>query len=176
MNAPWKLYDLLYSYGECAEILEIAEQNISTNISDQGAFFKKLQCYPVESKVMGDLLDLFFETVEHTNEDFYGFDIKRPRGFNLNYYRNNDEYAYHLDKQPPGYKSDIKITAVLNISLEPFQGGEFEFFTGKDERVHNIDLTGSLLIFPSYLYHRVKPVTSGTRISLSTWYTGPNWK
>ena len=34
----------------------------------------------------------------------------------------------------------------------------------------------SVLLFPSYLLHRVKPVTKGTRRSLVLWISGPKFK
>jgi PKHD-type hydroxylase len=32
---------------------------------------------------------------------------------------------------------------------------------------------GTAVIFPSHLYHRVTPVTAGTRRSLVAWFVGP---
>ena len=34
----------------------------------------------------------------------------------------------------------------------------------------------SVIIFPPYLLHGVEPVTSGERIAISGWLTGPNFK
>ena len=31
---------------------------------------------------------------------------------------------------------------------------------------------GSIIVFPSFVWHRVKPVTSGTRYSLVAWHLG----
>ena len=35
---------------------------------------------------------------------------------------------------------------------------------------------GSIIVFPSHLWHRVRPVTSGTRYSLVTWNLGKPFK
>jgi PKHD-type hydroxylase len=35
---------------------------------------------------------------------------------------------------------------------------------------------GSLVVFPSYAIHEVKPVEKGTRYSLVTWVTGKQFK
>ena len=35
---------------------------------------------------------------------------------------------------------------------------------------------GSIVVFPSYTWHRVSPVTSGTRLSLVQWNLGPGFK
>ena len=35
---------------------------------------------------------------------------------------------------------------------------------------------GSIVVFPSFVWHRVKPVTSGTRYSLVIWNLGYPWR
>ena len=35
---------------------------------------------------------------------------------------------------------------------------------------------GSIVVFPSFLWHRVKPVTKGTRYSLVLWHLGYPFK
>ena len=35
---------------------------------------------------------------------------------------------------------------------------------------------GSVLVFPSYLVHRVSEITKGTRRSLVNWIEGPRWR
>jgi len=35
---------------------------------------------------------------------------------------------------------------------------------------------GSVLIFPSYINHKVSPVTKGIRRSLVAWFSGPRWR
>jgi PKHD-type hydroxylase len=47
--------------------------------------------------------------------------------------------------------------------------GEFEITNIKPK-------TGSVIVFPSYVHHRVKPVTKGTRYSVVAWYGGPPFK
>tara|TARA_B110000285_G_scaffold101006_2_gene114993 strand:+ start:723 stop:959 length:237 start_codon:yes stop_codon:yes gene_type:complete len=64
-----------------------------------------------------------------------------------------------------------------------YQGGELEFdFRNyephmRDELKHRVQCKeilpkGSIIVFPSFVWHRVKPVTSGTRYSLVVWNTG----
>jgi PKHD-type hydroxylase len=50
------------------------------------------------------------------------------------------------------------------------EGGEFEIFNG--EKVF-IDLkVGEVVVFPTWLFHRVSPVLKGKRLSLITWMKG----
>jgi len=55
-----------------------------------------------------------------------------------------------------------------------YEGGEFEFLLVTDELGPRS--RGSLIAFPSYLAHRVRPVTSGTRLSLVSWIGGPPFR
>ena len=57
------------------------------------------------------------------------------------------------------------MSIILN---DEYEGGEFEFFA-KDTILSK---RGTIIVFPSYMQHRVKPVTKGTRYSLVTWFCG----
>ena len=68
-----------------------------------------------------------------------------------------------------------------------YRGGELEFdFRNydphmRDESQHlkkakEILSKGSIIVFPSHVWHRVKPVTSGTRYSLVVWHLGKPFK
>ena len=63
----------------------------------------------------------------------------------------------------------------MNLSNEPYEGGDFFMFFGFDKLIPELHQRGSLLVFPSHLYHKVTPVNSGKRITLSTWLQGPNF-
>tara|TARA_B100001027_G_C16254581_1_gene326229 strand:+ start:328 stop:978 length:651 start_codon:yes stop_codon:yes gene_type:complete len=68
-----------------------------------------------------------------------------------------------------------KISASLILN-DDFEGGEFEvrYFEDTDVQVRTIPASaGDMLIFPSWMEHRIKPVTKGTRYSVVIWYAGP---
>ena len=87
-----------------------------------------------------------------------------------------DHYDWHHDINWNGYNiSDRKISITVQLSdINEYEGGDFEF----DEIKTNADFKskGTVLIFPSYLRHRILPITSGTRYSLVAWFSGPRWK
>jgi len=83
-------------------------------------------------------------------------------------------YDWHSDD---GYKvgknglvRKLSISILLNDS---FEGGLFEFknFDKQPELKQ-----GSIIVFPSFLQHRVTPVTAGTRYSAVTWVSGPAYR
>jgi len=88
------------------------------------------------------------------------------------------KYDWHVDTDwcdARGYL-DRKLSITVQLSdPSEYEGGDFEFLEveqippwGKNK--------GSVLVFPSYLSHRVSPVTSGVRRSLVAWFSGPKWR
>ena len=81
------------------------------------------------------------------------------------------------DPQLLGTVRKISASVILN---DDYEGGEMEFKTVNDDgefEITNIKpKTGSVIVFPSYVHHRVKPVTKGTRYSVVAWYGGPPFK
>ena len=73
-----------------------------------------------------------------------------------------------------------KLTAIIQLSDEKdYQGGDFEFgITNEsgDDLVKGNKNKGCLLIFPSFLSHRVAPITNGFRYSIITWAEGNTFK
>jgi PKHD-type hydroxylase len=67
---------------------------------------------------------------------------------------------------------------------EDYEGGELEFglFNPNTKRKYNflkceeIKPQGSIVVFPSFLWHRVTPVTKGKRNSLVIWSQGDRFK
>ena len=64
-----------------------------------------------------------------------------------------------------------------------FEGGDLEFYDysppGKKNKIlktNDIKQKGTIITFPSFIIHRVLPVTKGTRYSLVVWHTGPQLK
>ena len=75
----------------------------------------------------------------------------------------------------------LSLTINLNIPGE-YEGGNLKFDYGPHapgERYHEcteIRPQGSIIVFPSYMYHQVTPVTKGTRYSLVLWTLGNPFK
>ena len=63
---------------------------------------------------------------------------------------------------------------------DDYEGGELEFKILTPMGTEQISTVkgkkGDVIVFPSYLLHRVKPVTKGTRYSVVAWFGGPPFK
>lgn len=82
-------------------------------------------------------------------------------------------FRWHTDIIPSDLTRKISISVPLNNASE-FEGGVLEFNFGAIQRPPQI--AGSPIMFPSWVLHRVTPVTRGKRYSLVAWIRGPNWR
>jgi len=178
MLYDWYFIKNVYNPAECRDIVNHCQNNISNKIKDIHPESKKLKAAPIETITFDGKLDRFFNLVYNINQRMFGLRVwnQVPLSINFNTYEAGHEYQYHRDKTEAGEMSDVKLTAILNLSLTSFTGGDFSFFVGQEKIIPEINEIGSLLIFPSYLYHKVSPVTHGQRMTLSAWLEGPNWK
>ena len=92
--------------------------------------------------------------------------------------------------QPRGYTDNPnmigkirKLSMTINLNKPgEYEGGNLKFDFGphaSGKRFHEcteIRPQGSIIVFPSYVYHQVTPVTSGTRYSLVLWSLGQPFK
>ena len=111
------------------------------------------------------------------NAQFFDFDIS---GFvediqYMVYDSGGDHYTWHMDKgnlnNPPR-----KLSMVMQLSdSDEYEGGDLEFMLGPD--IIKAERTkGIIYMFPSWILHRVTPVTAGTRRSLVVWIAGPRFR
>tara|TARA_R110000796_G_scaffold3249_1_gene12699 strand:- start:2492 stop:3073 length:582 start_codon:yes stop_codon:yes gene_type:complete len=102
-------------------------------------------------------------------------------------YKKNQFYDWHQDAGRDVYKSkdlnwDNKIRKLsIIVSLtdpKKYTGGELEIeLPGKKKKINTLKLKrGTIVVFPSFIWHRVKPVKSGERNSLVNWIIGKPWQ
>jgi PKHD-type hydroxylase len=108
-------------------------------------------------------------------------------------YKLNQFYDWHCDSWESAYANKDnpdtfgkirKLSVTCSLSApEDYEGGELEFdFRNTDpdkpaiRKCAEIKPRGSIVVFPSHVWHRVKPVTKGTRYSLVIWNLGYPFK
>jgi PKHD-type hydroxylase len=122
--------------------------------------------------------------IEVANDRWYNFDINGYDFLQYGEYHGttNGNYDWHTDlifgSRQEG--SNFSETRKMSISLllndpSEFEGGELEFKCGVDELIPDMK-KGTAIIFPSFMLHRVRPVTKGIRKSLVIWTLGPKFK
>ena len=108
------------------------------------------------------------------NKEMWNFDIW---GYHdslqyTRYYGNGGHYDWHADLGPG--LSNRKLSVVLQLSdPSEYEGGDLEINPGGNIMTVPKEM-GLICFFPSFLLHRVTPLTSGNRITLVTWLCGAN--
>jgi PKHD-type hydroxylase len=91
------------------------------------------------------------------------------------YYEGGGHYDWHVDIGP-GSISDRKISCSVQLSdPNKYEGGDLEVWSGGEFKVIE-RRQGSAIFFPSFLMHRVTPITKGIRKSLVLWMGGGSYK
>jgi PKHD-type hydroxylase len=129
-----------------------------------------------------ELLNNLVPFINNANSEAnWNFELNWCENFQYTVYEKNDKYDWHTDyvlqEENSADNRKLSFTLLLN---DDFEGGEFELEAGApsiEERHVTVEMKkGDILFFPSYTWHRVKPVTKGTRKSLVGWIHGPNWQ
>ena len=121
------------------------------------------------------------DAIYQLNEHFYQFDVYGYNAFQYTKYLSSEKgfYNFHTDTvfgsdKPATMSNTRKLSAVLLLSdpKKDFSGGDFEIFL-----LGKVPLQkGQLILFPSFIAHKVNEVTSGERRSLVVWVEGPKFK
>ena len=116
------------------------------------------------------------------NDEMWNFDIySAPENIQYTEYHGDvqGEYAWHQDIGPDELSTrKISITVQLSDDSE-YEGGDLLFWLGGVDFSNCLEAPrgkGTVVVFPSYLYHAVKPVTKGVRKSFVIWLGGGHYK
>ncbi|WP_421905413.1 prolyl hydroxylase family protein [Mameliella sp.] len=84
-------------------------------------------------------------------------------------------FDWHSDIGAGAFARKRKLTLVAQLSeSDAYEGGRLEL-NGNGHVETAAVARGSAILFPSFTLHRVTPVTSGQRYSLTTWVHGPEF-
>ena len=170
----------------CNEIIELGKNQLHKGGVGEGDVNKNIRnsevCFFNGSLTYFNLYKPLLELVQQVNNKFYEFDIKEPETFQLTKYdeKNQGFYKPHIDgfyDNPPNqFVRKLSMSAQLT-SPEYYEGGQLEFPDDKENFVEeDTREQGTVIFFPSYLKHGVRPVTKGTRYSLVSWFVGPSFR
>jgi len=122
--------------------------------------------------------DRLMNYITIANENMWGFDLYSVLdSIQYTQYDGTEQgfYDWHLDTGPDEL-SYRKVSLVVQLS-DPiaYEGGDLEIRSGGGLSKASKTI-GTVTIFPSYLLHRVTPVTSGLRESLVLWAGGEHYR
>ena len=130
--------------------------------------------------------DLIWDYMLAANEQAgWNYEITAAESPQLTRYKETGYYTWHADgigshnevyhdpdnKFRHGNTRKLTMSVILN---DDYTAGDLEIFKA-DNPLPKLK-EGSIVVFPSFLHHRVTPVTEGTRYSLVSWFLGPPFK
>jgi len=186
-NQVYMSDDPLYSEDEVKTIVDVFESSQSkvTEPESKKSFtgIKKSRVSCVPWPVLKNYLGKFERFIFDTNKHLFKYDLiplDDSHSLNLNHYDlKNPSYDWHMDGTKNFQDYDLKLTVLLNVSTEKYTGGNLKLFNiGEKSNQIIVDKfkPGYCLIFTSNHFHKVDPVTSGVRKTLSYWAKGPLWR
>ena len=148
----------------------------------------------IEDKWIYDILNPFIHGANRNSGWNFEWDWNEPSQFTK--YGKNQFYKWHVDMNTTPYDENYpnknlrnkirKLSLTLQLT-DPsgYEGGDFQFKwldyvknvnSAKIVTVKEARALGSVIIFPSYIWHRITPITKGTRLSLVNWSVGKPFK
>ncbi len=136
----------------------------------------------IVSSQLGELYNHFFASLVPYIASAREEAVKSPAPASFLRYSPGDFFVGHRDVSAKKDASEVATrltSAVLFVNGatgEPsYEGGELVVFPFEDFGPHGIVIEpkpGRLVMFPSTMFHEVKPVASGDRYTVVTWYHG----
>jgi len=132
------------------------------------------------------LYDRMMKMSVEANDTLWKFDLKSALEsiqYTEYYASENGHYDWHQDIGPGELPCRRKVSITIQLSeSEEYEGGELMLCTGSNGHgvLDNTNICprgkGVAVLFPSYMMHRVSPVTKGTRKSLVLWVGGEHYR
>jgi len=185
---PSRICDDLVSYGEqqASQVALIGEQKEPPK--DISKLYKTRNSSIVwmdEPWIYNAILPIVAEANRHAN---WNFEYQRAEACQWTKYSETQHYTWHQDasnkpcNNPKEWNYGLIRKLSVTVSLvdgDSYEGGDLEFdFRNKSNSESNVVTSkearkkGSVIVFPSFVWHRVSPVTKGTRYSLVIWNNG----
>ena len=193
MRAIWQMFEGALSPEAVDEFVKTVEKEIPTqtatvNFGDNqnvDSVTRRSQVRWVNQdfrNIFSDIHNTLNPYMKLANRNAFGFDVNYIDSYQFTTYKGEDKgfYDWHEDVF---WDSNIdmihrKISMTLQLSdSDDYEGGDFEFQSPIEmPNKEALRRKGTILLFPSFVRHRVKPVTKGVRKSLVGWYEGPKFR
>lgn len=168
-----------FSAQECKEIVRVSEQQVQVaGVAGTDGDLTDLRDSRITSILPNPDMQWIFQKIQAAvlaANRLYKYELVGFReGLQVATYTNGGQYGLHLDLGKGGMSTRKLSVSVQLTDSHEYKGGDLEFACLENPNVPRS--LGSTIIFPSFLPHRVAPVTSGTRKSLVAWIHGPSFR
>lgn len=127
------------------------------------------------------MVDTLWYFANEANRNAFGFDINYLPDIQYTKYEaeSNGKYDWHHDTfWGNSSMYDRKLSIIVQLSdPSEYEGGDFQLdpqYPQMDSK--QIKTKGTVIVFPSFINHRVTPITKGVRRSLVSWVQGPKFR
>ena len=189
MNQLWQFWHASLSNDQVKSIIDIGDQyptavaglGFDGSTVNEGARSSEIRWINPNHTGSKFVVDTLWYYAIEANRNAFGFDINYLPDIQYTKYtaEKNGKYDWHCDTfwaNPTAY--DRKLSIVIQLS-DPadYEGGDFEIDSQYPQLpADQIKAKGTVMVFPSFLNHRVTPVTKGERRSLVSWIQGPKFR
>lgn len=167
--------ELNYLQNEALESKQKAKVGDSQNLKEIHEIRRSKISWIEYSKENDWLFKKLSHVVSSLNSQFYGFDLT---GFGepiqLTNYDGIDNGMYGWHQDYGSNQISRKLSLVLQLTdPSEYEGGNLQMFSDGGKILNIKKQRGLIVVFPSYQYHQVTPVSQGKRQSLVAWISGP---
>lgn len=135
------------------------------------------------SQKSNNLFNTLSSIIAKTNELNFNFEIVSSQDsiqYTEYYSSEKGKYNWHQDLSSPLGPPYRKLSLTIQLSdPNEYEGGDLEIYIPHPENGQIITVPkekGNIVVFPSYMWHRVTPVTKGIRKSLVWWVGGSQFR
>ena len=172
----------------CDDVMELAsslpEEDGGVGNPDGGVVNKSVRRSKIKWINPGENSAFLFGSVDRlfkdVNREVFGLDIDFVPSIQFTEYDASDEgeYDWHVDTH---WISNMMYHRKLSMSIQlspstAYEGGDLQLEEDAALPADLIRSRGTAIMFPSFVKHRVTPVTQGKRYSLVAWMEGPKFR
>jgi PKHD-type hydroxylase len=125
-------------------------------------------------KEVQDVYRKITDAIVSLNKDYFNFKLYGIyESLQFTTYGKDEKYIKHTDRLFSSVIRKLSFSIQLT-DPEKYEGGDLVLYDANEETKMNRK-QGTIIVFPSFLPHEVKPVIKGERDALVGWITGPNF-
>ena len=184
LNNEWYIYENAIDSATCTKIIELAGNDFEEGKMYGTASGKNDRASDISWTKEQWVYDLIYPYMLEANERAgWQYEIISAEPIQIARYKTDDFLNFHTDGGSDNFTPNSRIrklsmTVILN---DAYDGGQFQFASLTRDAESYITTTkyngtGTVIVFPSFMMHRIKPVTKGVRYSLVAWFVGEPFK
>lgn len=187
IHSDWKnnylfntcFYPQVFSPAECEQLIALQGQTKKSGLAGKPEPLDSVRnststYLPLDESTRW-IHERIYPLVQFLNNHYYHFNIELLSPAQVIEYPVGGFYDWHVDL---GYDDlsarKLSVVAFLTPRSE-YQGGSLKLVSGLRMEEDVNQEQGTVVFFPSYMLHKVEPVTAGLRRTLVMWAYGPSF-